>query len=398
MVQWLRRGMVGLGACLAVSVAWAEDWPCLRGPRYDGIFVETGWKRDFAGKPAVVWQKEVGDAYSCFTVVGDRLYTCGTQDRMQTVLCLEAGTGNTIWETGFEPAYANGQGNGTRATPTVDGDRVYIVGGSGTLACLDAQSGKEVWTAKLGPAPKWGHSGSVLIEGDMAVAAAGSPEGALVAFNKKTGAEVWKAGRERAGYGTPYPFEFEGTRYIFAFMSKSFLIVEAASGKEVMSMPWVTRFDVNAAGPIFHEGRLYVSSNYGTGSALLKLARQGEGLAQTEVWRSKDVQNRFSTMVLNDGHIYGMSEGAFVCAEFLTGAVKWSEKHPNWGNGILADGHLIVLSATGRLEIAKATPEGYSPTTRVQVLGGRCWTAPVLHNGKLYVRNQSTVMCLDLKP
>jgi len=383
-----------------VSTTLGEDWPCLRGPRYDGIHQETGWQKTFRGKPKQLWQKNVGDAYSSFACVGDRLYTCGQPGGEQTVYCLNAKTGDVIWKQGFDRAHNDSHwGSGPRSTPTVDDGRVYVVGANGALVCLDAGSGRIQWKKQLGRKPKWGHGGSVLIEGNLAVVTAGSDAGAMVAYDKKTGEQIWAGGREKASYGTPYPFTFQGKRYIFGFMSRSFLIVDAKTGKVAVQTPWKTSHDVNAAFPIFKDGHLYVSSGYKVGAALYKLSAKGNRLVCREVWRTKRFENRFSSMVLYKGKLYGMSEGAVVCADFKTGDLDWRVRvRKYWGNAIIAAGPMLFYSPKGVLYIAKATPEGFKPMTKVAVQSGRCWTAPVLHDGRLYVRNQSTVVCLNLKP
>jgi outer membrane protein assembly factor BamB len=209
-----------------------------------------------------VWEREVGSAFSSFACVGNRVYTCGAQDKQQVLYCLDANTGEVLWKKPFEKEFRNEHGDGTRGTPTVHEGRVYLLGAYGRLLCVDANNGSDLWEKQFSNQPTWAYAGSVLIEGDLAIVSAGKSDGALAAFNKKTGEPVWKCGEDPVGYATPYPFTFNGERYIVGFMGNSVLIAEAKTGREVWRMPWKTDWDVNAASPIFHDGYLFLTSGY----------------------------------------------------------------------------------------------------------------------------------------
>jgi len=196
------------------SVSASADWPNFLGPRYDGKSDEKGFKTNWTEPLKLVWERNVGSAFSSFACVGNRVYTGGAQDKQQVLYCLNADTGEVIWQKPFEKEYRNEHGDGTRATPTVHDGRVYILGANGLLLCVDANTGAEVWHQQFNHEPTWAYAGSVLIEGDLAIASAGKDDGALVAFNKKTGDPVWKCGDDPVGYATPYPFTFNGQRYI----------------------------------------------------------------------------------------------------------------------------------------------------------------------------------------
>ena len=263
-----------VGLCSGATFA---DWPNFRGARHDGISLEKNLKTAWTAAPSAVWDKSVGSAFSSFACVGDRVFTCGTAKGRQVALCLNADTGETIWQVPIEEAYSeDAGGDGPRATPTIDQDRVYVLGALGTLLCLGSDTGEQVWKSRLTNPPQWGYSGSVLIEGDLAIATGGRGDGALVAFDKMTGKVAWRCGDDIAGYATPYPFVFGGQKYIVGFTGTSALIAEAKSGREVWRMPWKTDWDVNAAAPIFYEGHLFLSSGYDTGCALFKLSKDGE--------------------------------------------------------------------------------------------------------------------------
>lgn len=396
-----RLALVALVSPL-VAAAWAADWPRWRGPNHDGISPEKGLQMKWDAPPPKLWEAQIGSAFSAIICVGDKLYTCGTKDGKQVVLCLAADTGQTVWQVPLEDEYKEKQGgDGTRATPTFDDGRIYIQGALGKVACLDAATGKEVWSRTFDAKPKWGYSASVLIEGDLAIVQAGGSGGALAALNKKTGADVWKCAVEGpVGYATPYPFTLAGTRYVVGFLGNSVIIVEAASGKQVWSTAWKTDWDVNAATPIFHDGLLFLSSGYKTGSGLFRLSKAGETLKAEPLWAEQPDQvilGKFQSPVLHDGHLYVSDQRELKCVELLTGKEKWTERGIKDGTVLLADGHLLVLTEKGELQIAPVSPEKYAPLTKVEVLDKRCWTVPTLHNGRLYVRNLERAVCYELR-
>jgi outer membrane protein assembly factor BamB len=179
------------------------------------------------------------------------------------------------------------------------------------------------------------------------------------------------------------------------------IIVEAGTGREVWSMPWITSYDVNASTPIYHDGHLFVTSGYGHGCILLKLQTEDNRLATTTVWQSKAIANKFHTCILLDGKLYGADERKLKCVDFLTGEEAWSLNQvagdgTRFGTLVLCQGHFIFLSQEGQLSVAKASATGFDAVGSAQVLSGRCWTVPTLHNGRLYVRNLEKLVCLEL--
>lgn len=387
-----------LVAVAAVTASARADWPNFRGSNHDGISDETGFKTTWTDSPPLVWERIIGSGFSSIACVGDKIYTCGTQKEQQVIFCLNADTGNVIWQKRIEKEYRESSGgDGPRATPTVDDGRVYVLGAQGTLLCLDAGTGSQIWTAKLRQPPQWGYSGSVLIEGDLAIASGGGSDGALAAYNKVTGKRVWKCGNDSAGYATPYPFTFGGTRYIAVFTAVSAVIAEARTGRLVWRRPWKTDWQVNAASPMFHDGHLFLSSGYSTGSALYKLRKDGDDLAADEIWKNRVMRCKFQSPILHDGKLYTSDQRALMSVDFLTGERLWHQRGIKHGTLVLADGHLLLLTEDGRLQIAKASPAGFEPLATADLLSGRCWTVPVLHRGKLYARNLEQIVCFDLK-
>lgn len=381
----------------AVTVSLADDWPNFRGPSHDGISSETGLTIDWKGSPKVLWEREIGSAYSSFACVGDRVYTCGAADGQQVLYSLEADTGKVVWSRPIENEYRDSMGNGTRATPTADDGRVYIVGGHGRVLCCDAKTGSEIWSEQFKHVPQWGYSGSVLIQGDLAIFPAGGSDGALRAVNKKTGKLKWKCDNDEPGYATPLPFEFGGKKYVCGFTANRATIVDLATGKKAASIPWGTDWKVNAASPIYHDGHLFLNSGYHTGCGVFKLEAKGDKLKAKEVWRSKVLLNKFQSAILTGGNLYASDEKAFKCVDFLTGKERWSQPRTANATLVLADGKLLLLTEKGELRVGTPDPSGFKPTAEAKILDGRCWTVPVLANGRLYARNLEKVVCIDLR-
>ncbi len=397
----INRMMVALtvvGLFVVADAAWAADWPHWRGPNYDGISQEKDLRDTWGDEgPRILWEREIGPAYSSLVCAGGRVFTCGTQGDRQVLFCLDAEKGEEIWKKPFEDGYDDGQGAGTRSTPTIDDGRVFILGALGTLVCVDAKTGEQLWTRKFEGKPKWGYSGSVLIQGDLAILSPGESAGGLCALNKKSGEVVWKCGDDVAGYATPYPFEFNGQSYVCGFLGRSVIIAELKTGKPAWSTPWKTDYNVNAATPIFHDGYLFLSSGYETGCALFKLGADGGKLSAKEVWRSKVLKNKFQTPVLLEGKLYGCDQSSLSCVDFMTGKRQWRERRVKHGTVLAAGGRIVLLTEKGDLRIAQANPKEFKPSAEARVLDGRCWTAPILSDGRLYARNMEKVICVDLR-
>lgn len=386
---------------LSVSVSNTfGDWPQWRGPDRNGISEESDWDpAALANGPPVLWRADVGLGYSGVAVKGDRLYTMGNIRGQDVVTCLDARTGREIWSYSY-PARSM-QYPGPRATPTIDGDAVYTLSSDGQLLCLSADRGKVRWqkdiVAEFGARPPtWGFAGSLVVEGDLLLMNAG-PSG--LALSKRNGQPVWASGAGTGGYATPVLYTQNGKRYAAIFGRRAIYGVEVQTGRQAWSYPWVTGNDVNAADPLVFEDRVFISSNYGAGSALIDISGRRPKL----LWKNGSMNSHFSSFVLIDGYIYGNDgfagrrSGVFRCLDGETGREMWSEKL-GFGSLIAADGKLILLTEQGDLHIAWATPSGYREVSRARsILSSSCWTPPVLCDGRMYLRNhRGELACLDM--
>jgi outer membrane protein assembly factor BamB len=378
------------------------DWTQWRGPNHDGVSKETAWNAQWQGEPKRLWSAKVGEGFSSMTVAQGRLYTLGRAGKTETVHCLDANSGRVLWTHGwpsqFKAKYYEG---GTSSTPVVDGNAVYVFGQSGELVALTAAAGKVLWQKNLADELRlksgtWGFAGSPLVDGERLILNAGT-HGTTV--NKATGKVLWQSGTSETGYATPVPFS-SGGRALAALMGKEHVFaVERATGKLAWKHPWKTNYDVNAADPILLNGQMLISSGYGHGAALLALSNSGA----TEVWQNTKLRSQMNPGIALGGYVYAFdghsdSKPALVCLNIATGQPTWRQEGLGLGTVIGAGGKLIILSEKGELITAEANPRAFTPISRAQVLGGKCWTVPTLANGLLYARNwKGDLVCLDLR-
>ena len=380
----------------------ADDWPHWRGPARDGVSAETGWMDTWPkGGPPIAWRAEVGTGFSSFSVAGGRVYVSGNEDNTDTIFCLDAAKGGVVWSHAYPSALGDKffEG-GTTATPTVDGNRVFTIGRWGDAFCFEAATGKIIWSVNVRereglPAPAWGFSGSPLDHGDLLVLNVGN---AGLALDKTNGRVVWKSAASEPGYSTPLPVRRGDATWLLLGSRKHYLAVDPLTGHEAWRIRWLTQYGCNAADPVVDGDRVFISSGYGKGGALLRL-----GAAEPEVvWKSRVMRNQINSSVLLDGHLYGVDgntdkKPSLKCVEFTSGKEKWSRKDVAPGGLTAAAGRLLVLGAGGELMVAPATPEGFRPTARAKVLDGLCWTVPVLANGRIYCRDAAgNVVCVDV--
>lgn len=399
-----KQFLVAALSMLAVATpCGAEDWPQWRGPNRNGVSSESEWISEWpADGPKVAWKAEVGLGFSSVVIADRRLFTLGHADEQDTVYGLEATTGKVLWKHSY-PAELGDKffEGGTTGTPTVAGDRVYVLSRWGDMLCLGATDGKVQWSKNVqqeteSRPPDWGFAGAPLVQGDRVYLNVGE---AGLALNAKDGSIAWSSGKKEAGYSTPL-LHRESDEGLAIFSSgEGYTATRLRDGQRVWSVRWLTQYGVNAADPIVHNGHLFVSSGYGKGSGLFKLG----GAEPESLWKSKVLATQMNAAVLHEGHLYGTAgdtttKAALKCVEFTTGQEKWS--HPNFGSGgvMLAGGRLIALGGTGELMTAPAKPDGFKPTATAQVLGGKTWTAPVLANGLIYCRNvRGDLVALDVR-
>ncbi|MBI3881683.1 MAG: PQQ-binding-like beta-propeller repeat protein [Verrucomicrobia bacterium] len=393
--------LAALAAC--TGSIHAADWPYWRGPQRNGVSAETGVPEKFpAGGPAIAWQAKVGLGFSSFVVAKGRAFTMGHAAGKDTVFAFDATTGKALWKHSY-PADLGDKffEGGTTGTPTVDGERVFTLSRWGDVFCLEAASGKIVWSKRVQDEtnvriPDWGFAGAPLAHENLLVLNVGE---AGLALDKATGKIIWQSADENAGYSTPLPVKRGNDWLALLGTGAGYVAVNLRDGKEAWRIKWLTEYGVNASDPIVDGDKIFLCTGYGKGGALFELGADGP----KQIWKTKMFHTQLNGAVLFQGHLYGADgdtteKASLKCLDFATGAEKWSQPRFGSGSVIVADGKLIALGGTGELTIAPASPDGFQPTARAQVLGGKCWTAPVLANGLLYCRNgRGDVAVVDLR-
>lgn len=399
-----------LGALLSGASLAVADWPQFLGPNRNGSSPETGLLTQWSAEgPKVLWKVEGGIGYSGIAVAGGRAYTQIQRGNEELVLALDAAKGTEVWKQKLGPGYKNTYGDGPRSTPTVDGNRLYVQSVNGPLVCLEADNGKVVWQHDLfkefdAKNIDWGTSASPLIDGELVIVVPGGKAGGVAAFHKKDGKLAWKAADDKAGYASPIVMTVDGKKQAIFFTAVGLLAVQPGDGKELWRQDWKTAHDVNIATPLIVGNQLFVSSGEGVGCAMLTPTASG---APKAVWQDKGpksvMKNYWATAVLHNGYLYGISgeyEGVanLNCVDAKTGKLAWSKERFGRANLTLADGHLYLITIDGQLVVVPANSKEYQEKGRAKVLPAmdRYVNSPTISDKKLYLRDQKSIVCLDL--
>jgi len=395
-----------LVAVLLVSaVAFAGDWPRFLGPDANGISSETGINKNWnERKPATLWTFKLSDGgFAGPSVADGKVFIIDRQGDNDVVRALNFADGKPVWEASYPDPGKADQGSFARSTPTFDNGKLYTLSRGGLVNCYDAKDGKKSWSRSLkddfkGDQPKWYWSMSPRIDGNNVILVPGGAEAGVVVLNKETGETVWQGsgGNGKPGYATPVIATIGGKKQYLVFMSKSVIGVDAENGKLLWSLPWETKFDVNAASPVpLGDDSILITSGYARGGAVVKIV----GDKVEKIWENKEIQSQFSTPILFDGKIYGTTDpGDLICLDPKTGKSIWRQGGFEKGGIIIADGTIIGLNGKeGDLIMAELNPDAYKELGRIKPLGAQSWTAPILADGKLIVRNKAEMVCLDLK-
>jgi outer membrane protein assembly factor BamB len=416
---------------ILLSCARADDWPQWQGPNRNAMSKETGllkeWPKD---GPPLAWRVgDLGGGFSAPSIAAGRIFGMSNRGSDEVVWALSETDGKPLWSTRLGPAYqgqAMPQGNeGPGATPTVDGDRLYVVGGAGNLVCLNVKDGSIVWQKNFvtdfgGAAPNWAYRESPLVDGDKVICTPGGPDATLAALDKLTGKTIWKSqvpGSPGAAYSSIIAIDFDGLRQYVQLTAKTLVGVTASDGKFLWEYRKVANgFGINCSTPVYQDGLVFAASAYNAGGGLVKLSKDANGgIKAEEVYSSRNMQNHHGGMVVIDGALYGGNggngTGYLVCLDFQTGEVLWNEGDPDKrrvrkGSLAVADGRIYYRNdteargATDEMILIEPSRKEYLERGRFRIpdpSGVHSWSHPVIANGKLYVRDQGDLFCYDVK-
>ncbi|HVE40154.1 MAG TPA: PQQ-binding-like beta-propeller repeat protein [Planctomycetota bacterium] len=381
----------------SVALAEEDEWPRWRGSDGRGLSTES-WKPEALLRPKMLYRVQVGEGVCSVSIAAGRLYTMGNQDGKDVVSCLDAKTGKPLWRHVYKCAAGNFYG--PRATPTVDGGMVYTLSRNGLAFALDAASGEPRWQADLmtehgAKNNDYGITGSPLLAGDAVIYNANLRG---IALDRKTGKKIWSSASGYGGFASPVAIDRGGKPAIALFGAGELCLLDPATGQSLANFPWKTSFDANSADPVFFDGKIFITSGWDRGCALLSLA--GDRLSP--LWQNTEMRSQLASPVYLDGHLYGIDDntpnGQLRCLDAATGKTKWTRKG-GFGNLVVADGRILTIDKQGTLLVVAADPSACKELAKLAVLGSKAknWIAPVLADGLLYCRDsEGTLVCLDV--
>ncbi len=375
------------------STYWADFLGPGRLGRYDEKPILTSWPVDGLHQ---LWKQPVGGGYSSFTVANGMAFTIEQRRGNEVVAAYDVRTGRERWTHSWKALFAEVLGgNGPRATPVWDDGRIYALGAQGELRCLESATGKLVWNKNIledngAENIHWGMSASPLVvDGKVIVAPGGSRGNSVVAYDKLSGKRVWSSLDDGAAYDSPTVATVGGRRQLLLITAKRAVGLSVDDGKLLWEYPWVTQNDINVAQPmVVAANRVYLSSSYGHGAAVVELTPQGDGFEARVVWANNRMKNKFNSAVLYEGFIYGLDEGILACVDAGSGELKWKGGRYGFGQLLLASGHLVVLTEEGDVVLVRAVPDLHQEVARFSALKGKTWNIPAISDGLLLVRNE----------
>jgi outer membrane protein assembly factor BamB len=389
----------------------ADDWPQWQGPDRTRMSKETGLLKEWpTGGPRLIWTaNNLGGGYGSIAIAADRVFLQGARGTNSVVIALNRADGKEVWAKALGPTptrMRTNMGAGPRATPTVDGDRMYVLTENGDLACLKTSDGSAVWQLNIlkefgGSQLSWLVSESPLVDGPHVVVSPGGSGAGVVKLDKMTGKTVWtsKGLGDTAAYSSITVADVQGVRTYLTFTEQAGVGVRASDGKLMFRYSKAVNNVANIATPVFFDNKVFFTSGYGAGGGLLDLtAKDGEVVAR-ELYHTNDMRNHHGGVVLVDGYLYGFNDLILTCLEFATGKVMWRDRSVGKGSVTYADGHLYIQSENSRFALAEATPSAYREKGRFAFpeKGQMSWAHPAISDGRLYVRNQDILLVYDIK-
>jgi hypothetical protein len=410
----VRRAAIAVLLLLPWPALGEEDWPQWRGPNRDGISRETGLRQSWpdGGPPLIFRADGLGAGYSTVAVADGRIHTQGMHSGREWIITLDAKSGAQLWTTPHADAYRDGRGDGPRGVPTVVEGKVYALGAKGQLSALDAASGEILWTVNVlesfgGRNISWGISESPLVLGNRVLVSPGSRRAGFAAFDRETGDLLWSTEGDEAGYASPLPVDLAGAPHVVYFSGERAAGIRADNGTVLWTYRRASNRTANIATPILvsNDGsaaEIFLSSDYGTGGALVELRSDGAGgVTAEEKYFTRNMRAHHATPVLHDGVLYGFSGSIFSALDIETGALFWRDRSIRKGSLTFADNRLYVFSERGDVALVEPSRAGYEQRGRFELRqrdrsGENTWSHPVVANGLLYLRDQDVLVAYDV--
>ena len=382
-----------------------RDWPGFRGPARDGRVPGTVFSTDWSNDPPrEVWRRRVGLGWSSFAVVGDYLFTQEQRGEEELVVCYRADTGKPVWVNRIEARFDSPMGVGPRATPTYHQRRLYTLGATGVVQCIDAAKGETVWRRDLtedtgSGTPSWGFASSPLVVDGVAIVFSGKTEGkAVVAYDSASGEQAWFGGEKGHGYSSAHLARISDVDQVLMVSDSGIQSFVPGSGGVLWSHAWEAEQYPRVIQPLLPDANsVMIGATTGTGTRLLRVQGGGTAWDVEERWTNKRFRPYFNDCVYHKGYCYGFDGNRLVCIDLTTGERCW--RGDNYGGQVLLFPDmdtLLVLSEAGEVVLVKAVPEKHEEVARFKTIEGKTWNHPVVAHGKLFVRNAEEMACFEL--
>jgi outer membrane protein assembly factor BamB len=382
-------------------------WTDFRGPARDGCYAEqpilTNWP---AEGPRRLWQQPAGGGYASFVIAEGRAFTVEQRRDDEAVVAYDLETGRELWSHRYPARFQEWMGGeGPRATPTYHSGLLYSLGASGEFCCLGVESGRVLWqqnilTSNQSTNLHYGLATSPLIVDEKVLVLNGAPAAgkSILAYHRVNGELLWSVLDDKQAYTSPMLVTLAGERQILNVSATRVMGLRPHNGEFLWQFPWRVQYDNSIAMPVLvSSNRFFLSAGYGAGCVLVEIGRTTNGFTATEIWRNRNLKNKFNSSVYLDNHVYGLDEGVLCCLDATTGERKWRDGRYGYGQLLLASGHLIVLGGEGDLYLVRASPTAWAEVAHTKVLTGKTWNVPALANGRLLVRNGAEMACLNLR-
>jgi outer membrane protein assembly factor BamB len=382
-------------------------WTDFRGPNRDGVYSEAAISTDWPPQgPPRLWKQPIGGGYASISFGEGRAYTIEQRRDKEAVTAYDPETGRELWAFSYPASFDEVLGGpGPRATPVDRGGLVYSLGANGDLYALVAATGKPKWSKNIltdnaATNKHWAMAGSPLVMEDKVIVTPGGTNGrSIVAYNRETGAPVWRSLNDRAGYTSPILADLAGRKQIVWISAERAVGIAPEDGKLLWEYPFPAGMDMNCSQPIaVDESHVLLSSSDAGGAAMLEISKsdKNDGFSAREVWKTNRFKNKFNSSVIRDGYAYGFDEAILACIDLKTGELKWKGGRYGYGQLLLAGDQLVITTEEGDVVLVKAAPDGFHEVTRFPAVEGKTWNIPAIDHGLLLVRNSTEMTCFRI--